>query len=684
MVLIAMPLVGPGTWAAKPKAPPKAPVHSPVPAGPQYFYAIELDPTYQIIGKGPLTEETAAKAKCYRLTYDEADKLKEVDYLSAGTPAPDPFLGVSSIVIEHQPGVERRWYRDAQGQPMKNIDGIGGEELSLNAAGFPTDVANLDLTGGRGRDSSGIIHYVRTLDDHNRLVAGRRIGFFGTAVTDNNGFYETRTIYDNQSRPVERANYDSSGKLLNNADGVAVVRTAYAPLPDGTQTTESYFDASGLPVEDKSSGVHELQRVVDGRGLLRSESYFDINGAPAVDLVGGVHERRYDYDARGNMTSEQFFGTDGKPVNQKDSEFARVLYKYDGKNRVIEKDYYGDDGTPQILLNLGAAIIRQEYDDNGVMIRRRFFDGEGRPVPHKIFLAPAIRIKVDGDTTTIFLRDAHDQPTQNPVAGYGAFSFKTDKDQPLTVLNHYFDRQGRPMSLLRVRFINPHLFALATNPAMQRSARLGTIAAGIGGLLGCYLALRKSSYTRRRKIYVPTPLERFLGWFAVLAVLEGSLRFFMTLYWAWVGYQNGHMGRGVFILEGIIIAFFLYRLYRLFFTMRVLNIERDDIHRLVRDFFAKAGLSPEWIEARKTYVTPPMDVRVRFFLQKHHAYLAFWRRNREGRDLARGLAEYIRANVGGIKAPVRSRAIALYYPCVAICYFLFGCMAFYTLWQLVK
>ena len=46
--------------------------------------------------------------------------------------------------------------------------------------------------------------------------------------------------------------------------------------------------------------------------------------------------------------------------------------------------------------------------------------------------------------------------------------------------------------------------------------------------------------------------------------------------------------------------------------MRVLNIGRDDVHRLVRDFFAKAGLKPEWIEARNRYVTPPLDVRVNF------------------------------------------------------------------------
>ena len=132
---------------------------------------------------------------------------------------------------------------------------------------------------------------------------------------------------------------------------------------------------------------------------------------------------------------------------------------------------------------------------------------------------------------------------------------------------------------------------------MKWSARLGACAAGLGALLGCFLALRKSSHTKRRKVYVPTPLERFLGWFAVFAILEGCLRFFMTIYWAWVDYQNGRMGYGFNVLETIFILFFLYRLYRMTVTMRVLNIEREDVHQLVRDFFAKAGLKPEWVEA---------------------------------------------------------------------------------------
>jgi hypothetical protein len=144
------------------------------------------------------------------------------------------------------------------------------------------------------------------------------------------------------------------------------------------------------------------------------------------------------------------------------------------------------------------------------------------------------------------------------------------------------------------------------------------------------------------------------------------------------------MGNGFYILEAIFILFFLYRLYRLRVTMRVLNISRDELHRLVRDFFAKVNLKPEWIESRNRYVTPPLDIRVNFFRQKNHAYLAFRSRGREGRDLARDAAQYIRAQAGGIQAPLRTRAIAFYYPCVAFCYLLLAGTAFYTLYQLIK
>jgi YD repeat-containing protein len=667
---------------ARPGTPASAP--APAPSGPLYFFNLDHDARDQFVGRGPLTADAAKTADCYCFTYGPDGKLARIEFTRAGTPMPDPLFHAERIDIERAPGIERRWYRDDSDQPVVNSNGVDGEELTLNAAGFPTVVVNLNNSGGHMRDVDGVIRYDRTLDNQSRLVRVRRTGLLGTFIRDNEGEFESRCSYGAQNRLVEYDNYDDSGQPLNDDEGVASIRTSYTPLLGSNEVTESYFDATGQPVAEKSTGIHQRQSTYDPNGFLLSEAYFDIAGAPTAKADTGIHERRYVYDERGNQTSEEFYGVDGQPKDQKIYGFARVTYRYDDKNRVSEKSYVGDDGLPQVLPKVGAAVIRQEYDAQGNIIRRQFFDGQGNPSPSVVYGVPAIRLQVQGDTTLVTLRDAHDELTRNPINGYASFSYKTDRDRPLTRHNLYYDRRGRPMSWFRVKVIKPHLYALRHEPDMQRNAHWGAFAAGLGALLAMALALRKASYTKRRKIYVPSPFERFLGWLAIFAIIEGSLRFFITIWWAYVGYNNGNMGWGVYAIEAVVIIFFVYRLPRMRVTMRVLNISREDIHRLVRDYFARANLKPEYHEKRVLYRTYPFSVRIAYFANKAHAYLKLRYRHREGRDLMRGFAQYVRLQVGTMQAPLRTRAIALYYPCVAIAYSGLAFLAFYTLYQMLK
>lgn len=650
----------------------------------RYFFTVDLDPRYQIVGSGGLTEETASRSNCYRFTYDNQGRIERIEYRRAGLPIEDPLFQVARIDFEYQKGIERRWYRDEHGQPVKNIDGVAGEELALNTAHYPVSVTNLDESGNPVRDSNWVIRYDRTLDHQNRLVSARRAGLLNIDITDNNGLFETRTVYDSQGRRMEYGNYDASGNPLDDTEGVALTRTTYTLYPDSIAVIESYFDASGLAMAEKTSGVHQRQRTFDQRGFLTSESFSDVTGAPALDSQLKVHEHRYEYNDRGELLSESFFDVDGKSKNQQAAGYARVTYQYDDLNRIISKSYFGDDGSPQVLPNLGAATIRQEYDGQGNVVRRQFFDGQGNPSNHVRYGAPAIRIQVEGDTTTVTLRNARDELMQNWVAGYAGFSYKTATDHPLSRKNHFFDRCGRAISRLRVFVINPHLHALRTNVVMALSARCGAGAVGLGALLAMYTALRKASFTRRQKVYVPAPWERFLGWLAIFAIGEGLIRFAITIWWAYVGYQNGRMGYGVYVIEGLYIAFFLYRLFRMRVTMRVLNVSRADIHGIIREFFAKAQLEPQWIEERQSFVTENLSVRVRYFPRKSHAYLSFHRRHRDGVELARGLAQHIRSQSNTLESFPHTRAIAFYYPCVAFCYFLLSMTAFYTFWQVIK
>ena len=113
-------------------------------------------------------------------------------------------------------------------------------------------------------------------------------------------------------------------------------------------------------------------------------------------------------------------------------------------------------------------------------------------------------------------------------------------------------------------------------------------------------------------------------------------------------------------------------------SLELLDTPREDRFDRITE------LAANYFRVPISYVAPALRVRLRYFTGKYHAYLAFHREGAMGRQLARELAQYIRAQTVAVQGPVRRRAIALYYPSLAFCYFLLSGTAFYTLWQLVK
>ena len=119
-------------------ATPASPVTTvPIPpqllSGSKYFYNIDLDPRYQFIGTGELTEEAAQQSNCYRFMYNGEGRLEQIEYRRAGRAMADSTFGVARIDLEYEPGIERRWFHNRRSEPAKDIDGVYGEELTLNA-----------------------------------------------------------------------------------------------------------------------------------------------------------------------------------------------------------------------------------------------------------------------------------------------------------------------------------------------------------------------------------------------------------------------------------------------------------------------------------------------------------------------------------------------------------------------
>ena len=107
-LLFSLAFIGGTAFAETTPAPTPGPVAAT--SQPSYFFTVELDPRYQFVGTGALTEEDAAHANCYRFAFNPDGKLRQIEYRRAGVPMPDPLLGVPRIDFEYQPGIERRWF----------------------------------------------------------------------------------------------------------------------------------------------------------------------------------------------------------------------------------------------------------------------------------------------------------------------------------------------------------------------------------------------------------------------------------------------------------------------------------------------------------------------------------------------------------------------------------------------
>jgi len=65
----------------------------------QYYRHIELDGSYNLVGRYPVDKKDANSVNCYRFTYDEDGRLIKVEYTKGGRLAIDPYFEVAQIIL---------------------------------------------------------------------------------------------------------------------------------------------------------------------------------------------------------------------------------------------------------------------------------------------------------------------------------------------------------------------------------------------------------------------------------------------------------------------------------------------------------------------------------------------------------------------------------------------------------
>jgi hypothetical protein len=269
-----------------------------------------------------------------------------------------------------------------QGEPAADADGVH------RVAHVPD---------GRGRDSE--IRYFG-LSGQPVLLQGGHLWRMGS---DSNGNALTLAAFDGQGRPAidsrlgaaaqrirrdERGNevglelLDEHGTLTTGKDGYAKVEQRFDELDRLLE--RHFFDASGAPVRDATTGAASQRLVRDARGNVVSTWLFDEHGAPTLG-VEGYQRMESSYDARDQLVLSSYFDANGVRTTLKDG-YSAVRRSYDG-SRLIRVEYLGTADRPTSIVK-GYASYEIRYAADGSPEAPRRFDLKG-----------LLQLKCDGEVT---------------------------------------------------------------------------------------------------------------------------------------------------------------------------------------------------------------------------------------------------------------------------------------------
>jgi eukaryotic-like serine/threonine-protein kinase len=251
-------------------------------------------------------------------TYDGIKRSVEHRYFDETDAPTASVMGIyRRIAITDIRGrtIEERFF-NANGKPMKTNQGIAGIKRKYGAGTQPTEVVSINENGNPCRAILGyakmrVVHDVRgnviseefldendqpapviasggynrvltTFDRNNRPVLREFV--FGIPALPNGpkGVPRGRERLDARGNPIESQNLDSSGQLVLNVDGYAILKYEYDSL--GRAVSESYFDTRSQATNLKQ-GYHRFTQRYEGPARAEA-AYFDKENRPVVGHTG--------------------------------------------------------------------------------------------------------------------------------------------------------------------------------------------------------------------------------------------------------------------------------------------------------------------------------------------------------------------------------------------------------------
>ena len=180
-------------------------------------------------------------------------------------------------------------------------------------------------------------------DEAGNVITERYYDANGEKILSNEGYDETRRVYDENKRPI-RLEYYANGELTKVPQGYAIMLREYDE--NGLVADESYYNEEEEPVSSQS-GYHRIVRTWRNKDQMTSEAWFDTDNQPTT-LKDSYVRILYKYDEEGHLISEQYYDADGEKIPCKAGydeirwNKGEALYYLNGEEYIIQEENNSD------------------------------------------------------------------------------------------------------------------------------------------------------------------------------------------------------------------------------------------------------------------------------------------------------------------------------------------------------
>ncbi|MDR2683913.1 MAG: hypothetical protein LBB53_00855 [Prevotellaceae bacterium] len=291
----------------------------------EFYRNVHIDDRQcQIVCKDQIDSAVAKKTSCFRVLFDEQNRIKTIRREILGKWKDGSQTDFSLVTIEYSDSTERRFYEYFdKAKKSKTI------ELVLNKDKFPVAEINYNSEGNIIKDKNCVARYERILNEDGWLIECRFYDAEGNRITNFNGDYFFRYKWakdDDYYRP-ELSYYDVNGNLHDGDRGYSITRNVFDKKEQRRREIR-YFNSQNRPVLTKNGYAHCKLYYYDN-GFLKTAVYLDAYGFLTQN---GCCKIEYQYNKFGNIIKKDYY------YNYKDSSrHTECTYKYDKNQNVMEK-----------------------------------------------------------------------------------------------------------------------------------------------------------------------------------------------------------------------------------------------------------------------------------------------------------------------------------------------------------